>query len=63
MLQVSNVAWNIGLNPYNYLQDCFGGAPEPNGIIHETATKAIMVLPDSVPMTKERAAQYLQVCV
>ena len=26
MLEVYFVQWGIGLNPYNYLQECFGGA-------------------------------------
>lgn len=28
MLEVYFVQWAVGLNPYNYLQECFGGAPD-----------------------------------
>lgn len=52
--------WNIGLNPYNYLQECYGGVPTQGGIIKETDEYVKMVLPDAYSLTHIDEA-YLQV--
>ena len=55
------IAWAMGLNPYNYLQECFGGAISQNGIISEDEQSARMIVPGSVPMPRSRREEYLQV--
>lgn len=41
-----NVQWNIGLNPYSVYEECYGGAPDPRGVIRETATEIEVMVPE-----------------
>lgn len=59
--QVNDVMWNIGLNPYDYLAECYGGIPDRNGIIREVGGDIEMMHPDAVSMPKHRYDDYMKV--
>lgn len=59
--QVNNVLWNSGLNPYDYLAECYGGIPGADGIIEDSGDHVVMMHPDAVNMPAERYQQYMQV--
>ena len=62
MARVNYITWQSGLNPYNYLKECFGGAPGPDGIYAEDETSVRMVYPGMVPMIGQAARDnYLEV--
>jgi hypothetical protein len=44
--QVYNVQWNMGLNPYSLYEECYGGAPDPRGVIRETETEIEVMVPE-----------------
>ena len=59
--QVNDVMWNIGLNPYDYLAECYGGIPNQDGIIRELGNHIEMMHPDAVSMPKHRYEDYMKV--
>ena len=62
MGQVQFAAWAMGLNPYNYLQECFGGAPDINGFMQNGPEgKVAMVHPDALILHGSFAQDYLKV--
>ena len=60
MGRVSTVQWRSGLNPYNYLQECYGGAPGLDGVIEETDDYVKMAIPEAFSLTHDYE-EYLQV--
>ena len=54
MLEVYFVQWAIGLNPYNYLQECFGGAIS----LHDDKS---LVFPDGALIHGPRFNDYMKV--
>ena len=54
MLEVYFVQWGIGLNPYNYLQECFGGA-----ISLQDENK--LIFPDGALIRSPHHHEYLKV--
>jgi cathepsin A (carboxypeptidase C) len=59
--QVYNVQWNLGINPYNLYQDCYGGVPDSRGVISETETDIQVIVPElALHMDNEHLQQYEQ---
>lgn len=54
MLKVNNIAWNIGMNPYDMYAKCFPNAPNrTTGVVWETETEVMVAIPDGIPMSKQ----------
>ena len=63
MLEVYFVQWAVGLNPYNYLQECYGGAPELFNVnMADTSENQVsLVFPDAAIFHGDVYDKYIQV--
>jgi len=46
--RVANVQWYMGLNPYAVYDECYGGAPDRNGVFWQKGGRAEVMLQDGV---------------
>ena len=61
MGRINNIAWRSGLNPYNYLDDCYGGADFRAGVLREDEYSVHMIAPGAMPVNRRLAAEYMEV--
>ena len=57
MVEVNRIVWGSGLNPYGVYDECYGGAPGPDGVISDTEDKLVLVHPYTVPLIGKQARE------
>jgi cathepsin A (carboxypeptidase C) len=61
MLRVFVIAWSSGLNPYNYLDQCYGGAVRDGiGLLGEGDSWVRLVAPGAIPRSTRMYQEYME---